>query len=82
MNIVSKTPKLELLLQPHELLHLNNKKQSVAVSCKNGMVWVTCEGEMRDQILRAGRRYTPRTKGNIVIEAIDQACVDIEENLN
>ena len=82
MNIVSKTPKIELLLQPHELLHLNNKKQAVAVSCKIGMVWVTCEGEMRDQILRAGKRYTPRTKGNIVIEAIDEACVDIEENLN
>ena len=82
MNIVSKTPRIELLLQPHELLHLNNKKQAVAVSCKNGMVWVTCEGEMRDQILHAGRRYTPRTKGNIVIEAIGEACVNIEEKLN
>jgi hypothetical protein len=82
MNIVSKTPKIEMLLQPDELLHLNNKKQQLAVSCKNGMVWVTCEGEMRDQILRAGRSYTPKTRGNIVIQAIGEACVDITENLN
>lgn len=82
MNLVSKTPRIELLLQPRELLQLNNKKQALAVSCKNGVVWVTCEGELRDQILRSGRRYSPRTRGNIVIEAIGEACVDIEENLN
>lgn len=82
MNIVSKTPKIELLLQPHEFLHLNNKKQAVAVSCKNGIVWVTCEGEMRDQVLRAGKRYTPKAKGNILIEALGEACIDIEESLN
>ena len=82
MNLMSKTPKIELLLQPHELLHLNNKKQSVAVTCKNGMLWVTCEGEMRDQILRAGKRYVPKTKGNIIIEAIGEARVGIEEKLN
>ena len=80
MNLVSKTPRIELLLQPHELLSLNNRQQPVAVACKNGVVWVTCEGEARDQILRAGRRYVPKTKGSIVIEAIDEACVDIEEN--
>lgn len=82
MNLMSKTPKIELLLQPHAVLDVNNKKQPVAVSCNNGMVWVTCEGEMRDQILRAGRRYTPKTKGNIVIEAIGEESVRIEENLN
>jgi hypothetical protein len=82
MNLTSKTPRIELLLQPHEVLHLNNKKQAVAVTCRTGVVWVTCEGEERDQFLRAGRSYTPRTKGNIVIEAIGEACIGIEENFN
>ena len=80
MNLMSKTPRIELLLQPHEPLHLDNRRQSVAVACKNGVVWVTCEGELRDQVLRAGRRYSPKSKGTIVIEAIGEACVDIEEN--
>jgi hypothetical protein len=82
MNLTSKTPRIELLLQPHELLSLNNRQQPVAVACKNGVIWVTCEGESRDQILRAGKRYAPKTKGSIVIEAIGEACVDIEENVN
>ncbi len=82
MNLMSKTPKIELLLQPRELLSLDNRKQLLAVECKNGVVWITCEGEWRDQVLRAGRRYVPKTRGNIIIEAIGEACVDIEENLN
>lgn len=82
MNLMSKTPKMELLLQPHEVLHLNNRKQPVSLSCKNGLIWITCEGEERDQFLRAGRSYTPKTKGNIVIEAIGESCIGIEENLN
>ncbi len=82
MNLTSKTPKIELILQTHEMLSLNNKKQPLAVTCKNGVVWVTCEGEWRDQVLRAGKRYMPKTKGSILIEAIGEACIDIEENLN
>jgi hypothetical protein len=33
-------------------------------------------------VLRPGRRYVPKTKGSIVIEAIGEACIDIEENVN
>ena len=79
MNLVSKTPRIELLLQPREVLNLDNQER-MAIECKNGVVWVTCAGEARDHILQAGRRYVPKAKGTIVIEAIDEARVDIEEN--
>jgi len=82
MNLTSKTPKIELLLQSSQMVNLDNRKQPLAVSCKNGVVWVTCEGEWRDQVLEAGKRYIPNTKGSIVIQAIGEACIDIEENLN
>ncbi len=79
MNLVSKTPRIELLLQPREVLNLENQHR-MAIECKNGVVWVTCTGEARDHILQAGRRYVPKTKGTIVIEALDESRVDIEEN--
>ena len=79
MNLVSKTPRIELLLQPREVLNLDNQHR-MAIECKNGVVWVTCAGEARDHILQAGRRYVPKTKGTIVIEALDESRVDIEEN--
>jgi hypothetical protein len=82
MNLTSKTPRIELLLHSHELVNLDNNENRMAIECKNGVIWVTCAGENQDYILRAGRRYVPRTKGAIVIEAIDDACVDIEERRN
>ena len=81
MNLVSKTPKIELLLQPREVLNLDNSQNRMAIECKNGVIWVTCAGETKDYILHAGKRYVPKTKGTIVIEAIDrEAHVDIEDN--
>ncbi len=80
MNLTSKTPRIELLLHPHQVLNLNNTTQHhMAIECKDGVIWVTCAGEKQDYMLRAGKRYEPKTKGNVVIEAIDDACIDIEE---
>jgi hypothetical protein len=79
MNILSQTHKVELLLKRHQLLSLNETQPKMDIECKDGVVWVTCEGEQQDYMLRAGRHYAPKTKGNVVIEAIDDACVDIEE---
>jgi hypothetical protein len=82
MNLTSKTPRIELLLQPRELLNLDNNQHRMAIECKNGVIWVTCAGERQDHILRAGKRYVPKTNGSVVIEAIGEARVDIEENVN
>jgi hypothetical protein len=82
MNLTSPAPRIELLLHSHELVNLDNNENRMAIECKNGVIWVTCAGERQDYILRAGRRYVPRTKGAIVIEAIDDARVDIEERRN
>jgi len=79
MNLTSRTPRVELLLHPHQVLNLDNTQHRMAIECKNGVIWVTCAGESQDYMLRAGRRYVPKTKGAVVIEAIDEACVDIEE---
>ena len=81
MNLTSKTPRIELLLQPHQLLNLDNSQHRMAIECKNGVIWVTCAGEKRDYVLHAGKRYVPQTKGTVVIEALNEARVDIEEHI-
>ena len=80
MILASQTPRIELLLHPRELLNLNNRQNRMAIECKDGLVWVTCPGEHQDYILRPGRRYVPETRGTIVIEAIGESRVDIEES--
>jgi hypothetical protein len=76
---MSTTPRIELLLHPREVLNLDNE-QRMAIECKNGVIWVTCAGEAKDHVLQAGKRYVPKTTGSIVIEAIAESRVDIEEN--
>jgi Protein of unknown function (DUF2917) len=80
MNLTSKTPKIELLLRPHQILDLVETEHRMAIECKSGVLWVTHSGESQDYMLKAGKRYTSKTKGKIVIEAINEACLDIEEN--
>ncbi len=79
MNLSSKTQKVELNLRPHELLTLHNIHHGMAIECKDGILWVTCSGEHQDYMLRPGRRFIARGDGDLVIEAIDHSCVDIEE---
>jgi DUF2917 family protein len=79
MNIRSQTHKLELLLKKHQLLTLNEVQPQMAIECKQGVIWVTHSGERQDYMLRAGRQYLPKGKGKLVIEAVDDARVDIEE---
>jgi len=80
MNLTSQTPRIELLLHSRELLNLENRQNRMTIACKNGVVWVTCTGEHQDHILPAGKRYVPRTKGAILIEALGESRVDIEES--
>jgi Protein of unknown function (DUF2917) len=80
MNLSSRTSRIELRLRPHQVLNLDNRGHRIAIECKNGLVWVTSAGEPQDYILGAGKSYIPRTKGSVVIQAIDEAYVDIAEN--
>jgi hypothetical protein len=51
----------------------------MAIECKSGVIWVTHSGDYKDYVLQAGRSCVPQGSGNLVIEAIDDARVDIEE---
>ena len=79
MNVSSRTPRIELLLRPRQVLNLDNRQRRMAIECKNGLVWVTSAGEHQDYILHAGKSYIPQSNGTIVIEAIHEARVDIAE---
>ncbi len=79
MDIRPQTHKLELILKKHQLLTLNEVQPKMAIECKEGVIWVTHAGEKQDYVLRPGRHYLPKGEGSVVIEAIDDACVDIVE---
>ena len=79
MNITSRSRKVQLLLKKHQLVTLDQMQPKMAIECKTGVIWVTHSGDPRDYVLRAGRTCLPNGRGSLIIEAIDDACVDIEE---
>ncbi|MGZ9165722.1 MAG: DUF2917 domain-containing protein [Anaerolineales bacterium] len=79
MKLISQTPRIELILKPHQLLSLGQVRHRMAIECKQGVLWVTSSGDHDDHLLYAGQRFTPVNNRKLVIEAIKDACVDIEE---
>ncbi len=79
MNIVSQTNKIQLVLKRHQLISLRGAKPRLAVNCNHGVLWITNSGDPYDHIVGAGRRFTPKRTGNVLIEAMRDASVDIVE---
>ncbi len=79
MNIVPQSNKIQLVLKRHQLISLRGAQPRMAVNCNHGVLWITNSGDPYDHIIGAGRRFTPKRKGNVLIEAMRDATVDIEE---
>ncbi len=79
MNIVSQSDKVKLVLKRHQLISLRGAKPRLAVNCNHGLLWITNSGDPYDHIVSTGRRFSPKRKGNLLIEAMRDATVDIEE---
>ncbi len=79
MNIQSRSRKVQLLLKKHQLVTLNEAQPKMAIEFKRGVIWVTHAGDRSDYVLKAGLRCAPKGNGDLIIEAIDDARVDIEE---
>jgi hypothetical protein len=79
MNIISKPGKIELLMKQRQLLKLDEAQPRMAIECQQGVLWVTSSGDYRDHMLIPGQRYTPVENSRVVIEALDDARLDIAE---
>ncbi len=79
MNIVSQSNKIQLVLKRHQLISLRGAKPRLAVNCNHGVLWITNSNDPYDHIVGPGRHFAPKRKGNVLIEAMRDASVDIEE---
>lgn len=79
MNIATPTNKVQLVLKKHQLLSLRGAKSRVAINCTDGVLWITNSNDNRDHILITSDKFSPRRKGKVLIEALRDSYVDIEE---
>lgn len=79
MNIVTPSKKVRLMLPKHQLLALRGARPRTAINCEEGVLWVTNSNDNRDHILISADRFSPRRRGTVLIEAMRDSYVDIEE---
>ncbi|MCI0520293.1 MAG: DUF2917 domain-containing protein [Chloroflexi bacterium] len=80
MTSITHLKHLELILHPHEPVELKEAHARMAIECKQGMLWITSDGDLGDHLLTAGERFTPKKRGKIIIEALRDACLCVSDN--
>ena len=79
MNITTPTTKVRLVLKKHQMLTLRGARPRVAIGCRDGVLWITNSNDNRDHILIKSDKFSPKRKGTVLIEAMRDSHVDIEE---
>ena len=79
MNLITTTPRIEVLLRRNQLLNLENAQPHMAIECKGGVLWVTASGDNKDHMLYAGQRFNPIKGTKVVVQALKDSNLDIEE---
>ena len=79
MNTTTRTNKVRMTLKKHQLLSLRGTKPHVAIKCRDGVLWITNSNDNRDHIIIASEKFSPRRKGNVLIQAMRDSRIDIEE---
>ncbi len=78
LSILQQHKHLDLLLHKGEIVTLRNINDAMEIECKQGKLWITRSGDLRDYTLVVGEHYTPKQGGKVIIEAMDEACVSLE----
>jgi hypothetical protein len=79
MNLITRTPRIQLALKQGELLSLEKSPIQSAIECEHGILWVTASGDNNDHMLYAGSAYLPYKNSKVVIEALEDSNFEIEE---
>jgi quercetin dioxygenase-like cupin family protein len=56
--------------------HINRNRKTI--TCLQGKIWVTQEGDLADHVLSAGDEMVTRKDGVVLIQAMGNAAIKIE----
>lgn len=69
----TKHKNVSMNLQPHQVEKLEDVKPGMTVVCDTGIIWLTESNDPQDYALRPGHSVIIRKKGNILVEAVNEA---------
>jgi len=67
-------PQSERCLGDHEVERLGGIHAGDAITCTNGVLWVTQEGDPEDYLLKKGERFVANRFGLVLVQAFEDAA--------
>ncbi|HXE72929.1 MAG TPA: DUF2917 domain-containing protein [Candidatus Nitrosotenuis sp.] len=56
---------------------LSLRADKVQITCRQGLTWVTQEGDAQDYLLRPGLSFSTAHPGQVVVQALEEARIDV-----
>jgi hypothetical protein len=63
----------DITLDKYKIWSLEGDRRGDRISCRNGVLWITQEGDLKDYILEAGRDFWVTKPGSVVVQALADA---------
>lgn len=79
MIAIEHCKQIDLNLHQHEVLNLPHPHSGVEIECEQGIVWITSAGDINDHTLAAGESYVVQDSNFLVIEAVQDAVVNLKD---
>ena len=65
------------MLNANKILKTNGNRNRKTITCLQGQVWVTQEGDLADHVLSAGDEMITRKDGVVLIQALGNASIKV-----
>ncbi len=63
----------EISLPKFKTWSIEGDRRGDVISCSNGALWITQEGDLKDYVVEAGKDFWVTKPGMVVIQALDNA---------
>ncbi len=63
----------DITLAKYSLWSTEGDRRGDVITCLNGILWITQEGDLKDYVLEAGRSFWVTRPGLLVVQALDDS---------
>ncbi len=63
----------DITLPKYKTWTIDGDRRGDVITCLNGALWVTQEGDLKDHVLETGRSFWVTRRGTVVVQALETA---------
>ena len=63
----------DITLAKYKLWTMDGDRRGDVITCLNGTLWITQEGDLKDYVVETGRSFWVTRPGTVVVQALDNS---------